>query len=163
MIKAYKMLLKVFEWLLCIFFAMLAAIVFLNIFCRFVLNNSLPWAEELSRFLLVWVTFVGAVIVNDKFGHVKLDLLSKTLHGKTLTLMELIVSLLSAWVLYILLRGGYTMMVESFDYLSPALKIPYGLINGIVPLCCLIMLLQTTVRCISLFRKLIDVGMTKEG
>jgi TRAP-type C4-dicarboxylate transport system permease small subunit len=161
--KAYNLLLRVFEWTLYAFFALLVIIVFFNVFSRFLLNNSLPWAEELSRFLLVWITFMGAVLVNNKFEHMRLDLLSQTLHGKTLVLVELIVSLLAAWILYILLRGGYTMTVESFDYLSPALKIPYGLINGIVPICCIIMFLQTAVRCISLLKRLVDSGLPKEG
>ncbi len=35
----------------------MAAVVILQVFCRYILNYSLFWSEELARFLLVWLTF----------------------------------------------------------------------------------------------------------
>ena len=31
----------------------------IQIFCRFVLNNSLTWSEELARFMFIWSTFLS--------------------------------------------------------------------------------------------------------
>jgi TRAP-type C4-dicarboxylate transport system permease small subunit len=148
--KAYAVMIKIFEWLLFILFALLVAVVFANIFSRSVLSNSLPWAEELSRFLFVWITFIGAVLVNKSFGHMRLDLLKQRLPGTASVLLEIAISLIAACVMYIMLRGGYSMMMENLDYLSPALEFPYGVINGVVPVCCGIMFLQTIARCFHL-------------
>lgn len=40
--------------------AIMALVVFLQVVYRFVLKSSLPWSEEVSRYLLVWITFIGA-------------------------------------------------------------------------------------------------------
>lgn len=40
--------------------AAMAGIVFVNVFCRFVLKFSLSWADEMAQVLMVWLTFLGA-------------------------------------------------------------------------------------------------------
>jgi TRAP-type C4-dicarboxylate transport system permease small subunit len=154
--KFYAAVIKCFEWILFALFALLIVVVFANIFSRSALRNSLPWAEELSRFLFVWITFIGAVLVNKNFGHMRLDLLVARLPKRLSILLEIVVSVLATAVMYIMLRGGYAMMMENLDYLSPALEFPYGIVNGVVPVCCAIMFLQTLVRCAILAKQLLQ-------
>ena len=40
--------------------AVMVALVFANVVGRYVFNRSFIWAEELSQYLMVWVTFLGA-------------------------------------------------------------------------------------------------------
>jgi TRAP-type C4-dicarboxylate transport system permease small subunit len=147
---AYRELLGLFEWFLFICFAVLVAVVFANVASRYVLHYSLAWAEELSRFLFVWITFIGSVIANDKFGHMRLNLLVTELPGPASTVLEIVVSVVATLTMLIMLVGGYSMMVDSIDYRSAALEIPYGVVNGVVPVCCAIMCGQTIVRAVSL-------------
>ncbi|TGC09931.1 hypothetical protein CRG93_04770 [Escherichia sp. E2593] len=37
-------------------------LIFINVMMRFIFNDSIDIAEELPRFLFVWMTFIGAVI-----------------------------------------------------------------------------------------------------
>lgn len=59
------------------FFALLAMVVLvvIQIFCRFVLNISVPWTEEMSRLCFVWVIFLGSAIVECDGGQVSTTLL----------------------------------------------------------------------------------------
>ena len=39
------------------------AIALLQVFCRYVLGDALPWPEEAVKFLFVWFVFLGAAMV----------------------------------------------------------------------------------------------------
>jgi len=51
------------QWIEYLLFGMgftMTIVVAVQVFFRYVLNQSLFWSEELARFLLVWLTFLGA-------------------------------------------------------------------------------------------------------
>ncbi|MBJ3763799.1 TRAP transporter small permease [Maribius pontilimi] len=54
-------------------FWVLAFVVFLQFFTRYVLNNSLGWTEEIARFLLIAVTFTGAMMAARKNTHIAVE------------------------------------------------------------------------------------------
>jgi len=66
-----------FQWddglVLSVFWA-LAFVVFLQFFTRYVLNNSLGWTEEIARFLLIAVTFLGAIMAVRRESHIAVEL-----------------------------------------------------------------------------------------
>lgn len=55
------------------FFWVLAFVVFLQFFTRYVLNNSFGWTEEIARFLLIGVTFTGSVMATRKHSHIAVE------------------------------------------------------------------------------------------
>ena len=57
----------------------LAGVVFLQFFTRYVLNDSLGWTEEIARFLLIVVTFLGGVMVARRQTHIAVELLYRYL------------------------------------------------------------------------------------
>lgn len=57
----------------------LAFVVFLQFFTRYVLNDSLGWTEEIARFLLIAVTFLGAIMAVRKQSHIAVELLYRYL------------------------------------------------------------------------------------
>lgn len=59
--------------------AVMVVLVVLNVFCRYVLNFSLVWAEEVSQYLMVWVAFLGAGLALRQGRHVAVELLQEQL------------------------------------------------------------------------------------
>jgi TRAP-type transport system small permease protein len=57
---------------LCLFWA-LAVVVFLQFFTRYVLNSSLGWTEEIARYLLIVVTFLGSAMAVRKRSHIAIE------------------------------------------------------------------------------------------
>ena len=64
------------DWLAMLVFWSLAFIVFLQFFTRYVLNDSLAWTEEIARYGLMWVTFIGGAMVTRSKTHIAVELLS---------------------------------------------------------------------------------------
>ncbi len=59
--------------LVLILFWVLAFIVFLQFFTRYILNDSIAWTEEIARFLLIGVTFIGSIMATRKQSHIAVE------------------------------------------------------------------------------------------
>lgn len=61
------------DYLVLVVFWLLAGVVFLQFFTRYVLNDSIGWTEEVARFLLITVGFVGSIIAVRKQSHIRVE------------------------------------------------------------------------------------------
>ncbi len=64
-------------WVALGFFWILGVTVFYQFFTRYVLNDSAAWTEEIARYLLIAVVFVGATIGVAKNNHIQVDFFYK--------------------------------------------------------------------------------------
>ncbi|GAB4467535.1 MAG: TRAP transporter small permease [Burkholderiaceae bacterium] len=82
------------DWIALALFWLLAAVVFLQFFTRYALNDSASWTEEIARYLLISTVFVGAAIAVRKNNHVQVDffyrVLPKPLTRALATLVDLV-------------------------------------------------------------------------
>jgi TRAP-type C4-dicarboxylate transport system permease small subunit len=47
--------------------------IILQIFSRYIMKNPLPWTEELARYLMIWMVFMGASCVIKKWDNIYVD------------------------------------------------------------------------------------------
>ena len=72
--KVLKFLDENLEKMLCvIFLALMSIIIVLQVFFRYVLNNSLSWSEELARYLFIWMIYVGISYGVKMHKHICVD------------------------------------------------------------------------------------------
>lgn len=66
------------RWLLIVLLLAMACIVFANVVLRYTTGDSIVWAEEVARHMMIWVTFLGAGLVLRFGGHVAIDNLHRS-------------------------------------------------------------------------------------
>lgn len=102
-------------------FWILFGIVFLQFFTRYVLNNSLGWTEEIARYFLILITFVGSVTAMRKGSHIAVEALliyvPREARHWTLVAVDGLVALFCgamAWYAYQLgaLAPGYMVSID---------------------------------------------------
>ena len=59
--------------------AVMVVLVFGNVVLRYGFNSGIPISEELSRWLLVWLTFLGAIVALREHAHLGVDTLVRAL------------------------------------------------------------------------------------
>ena len=66
---------RIEDWVTLAFFWVMAVIVFLQFFTRYALNNSIAWTEEIARYLLMCVGFLGGGLAVRKYSHIHVEFL----------------------------------------------------------------------------------------
>lgn len=82
---------KVTEWILGLCLLSMVIMVFGNVVLRYVFNSGITISEEMSRFVFVWLTFIGAVVAMREGAHLGVDTLVSRL-GRTGKLVCLVLS-----------------------------------------------------------------------
>jgi len=101
-------LLIVCKYLIILLVAVIAAILIAAVFYRYGLNSALPWAEESSKYLMVWLTFLGTPVALRHFGHINIDLLLKVLPPRLQQFFYLLVSLIICFTMAIIFLKGWS-------------------------------------------------------
>jgi TRAP-type C4-dicarboxylate transport system permease small subunit len=128
------------DWIAFVLFWGLAFIVFLQFFTRYVLNDSLSWTEEIARYGLMWVTFIGGAIVTRKKLHIAVELLSNVMQpGRRRTLLFALIDSITLGFLGLLAYFS-VLIVERMHYQRMTVfELPMSLVYGGVGLGCFLM------------------------
>jgi TRAP-type C4-dicarboxylate transport system permease small subunit len=78
-----------------------------QVLLRTLFDTPLSWPEELSQFLFVWCSALGAIGAYKRHGLVRLDLLTRGLSGRAQAALEYLCVLLTAVFLAVLGWKGY--------------------------------------------------------
>lgn len=123
----------IYKYILILLTLFMFVIVGANVFSRFVLNSSLGWADELARFVFIWISFLGAVYAYTTDDHVGLNfVVAKIPSARIQNLINIISDLLILLVVGFISYYGY-IVATSATNVSPALYIPMSLVYSVVP------------------------------
>lgn len=62
--------------------AIMVVLVFGNVVLRYFFNSGITWSEEMSRYLFIWLTFLGAIGAYKNKEHLGVDMVIKRLPNK---------------------------------------------------------------------------------
>ena len=116
---------------------LMVVFVFLNVVLRTFFNSGLTWSEELSRYLFVYVTYIGAISAMRANGHLGVDTLISRMKPQVQMVMYVVSQSLIAVIMGIQIHGSYKMVIQNTASKTAALGIPYsvlyfaGIITGV--------------------------------
>ena len=94
---------RLLEWVIVLLLALLVVLVFGNVVLRYAANSGITVSEELSRWLFVWMTFLGAIVAIKEHAHLGTDMLVGRLgpQGKRICLVTgQALMLYTTWLLF---------------------------------------------------------------
>ncbi len=106
LVRMNSALLLVCRYLIILIVGAIALHLIASVVFRYGLDNALSWAEESSKYLMVWLTFLGTPIALRHFGHINIDFLINLLPARLEQFMYFIVSVVIAFTMSIVLWKG---------------------------------------------------------
>ncbi|TXT38016.1 MAG: tripartite ATP-independent periplasmic transporter DctQ [Comamonadaceae bacterium] len=106
--------------------AVMVALVFGNVVMRYAFNSGFTVSEELSRWLFVWLTFLGAVVALRDNAHLGTDMLVGHLDAAGKRLAMGISLLLMMFCLVLIFKGTYEQFLVNKDSESPVMEVSMG-------------------------------------
>ena len=126
--KLSDLLYRTIEVLLVLCITTMMGMVFLNVVLRYGFNSGITVSEEGSRFLFIWLTFLGAFLAMKGKGHIGVDTLIKHLPmlGKRICAIVSDVLVLMCCVLFFV--GSWRQTVINLRVASPVMEVPMAII-----------------------------------
>ena len=135
-------------------FTILIGACVLQVFTRFVLNDSLSWTEELARYAFIWSNFLGAAVCTQKGSHATVTAITDNLPPKAKLISRFLVSLVVILISFVLIRYGFKVAFAVRSQLSPALRLSMGFVYGAAPVSGLFILFYSGVQLYNSVREL---------
>lgn len=110
-----------------------------NVTMRYVLAQSIVWADEAARAGFIWLTFLGAALAVAGKAHLAIDTVVEMVPTPVRRVLVGLGNLGALAFFALLLIGGYEQVVDNLGQLSPALRIPLGYVYAVVPISAVLM------------------------
>lgn len=111
----------------------MALVVAVQVFCRYVLNYSLFWSEELARYLLVWLSFLGASVAYYRRAHPGIDVVVTLLPDPLKRSVAVGIHIVSLAFFSIMVWYGCQFSYFVRLQITPALYLPRWIVYVIIP------------------------------
>jgi TRAP-type C4-dicarboxylate transport system permease small subunit len=127
------------DWLCFFVFWALAGIVFLQFFTRYVLNDSVAWTEEIARYGLIWITFLGGVMVTRRNNHIAVVLAPNLLPAPAARFLLAVVDVLTFTFLALLSYFSVLIFERMQFQRMTIVDLPMSYVYGAVLVGCFLM------------------------
>lgn len=131
--KAEHIFIAANRWALILILAAMSIVVFANVVLRYVTNYSIVWAEELARYLMIWMTFLGAGLVLRFGGHVAIDSVHHMLPRRAAQVLRVGLALLMIAFFSTMAWQGYDYMQRARFQTTPALRLSFAHVYAVFP------------------------------
>lgn len=144
------------EYVCTLLFVVMASVTFFQVVGRYVFGKSYFWAEELARFSMVWIAFLGAAVAVSLKAHTRIDFFINLLPPKPRKFVEMFDNI--ACFAFIVLVTYYSIDIVkiSMRNLSTGLRVPLGYVYIALPVSGVLMMVYFLVQIFSITKNTND-------
>jgi len=133
--KARKALDWVSEKLSILIIAVMVVLVTWQVVTRYIFSSPVPWSEQLSKYLFVWLVLINGAYMFGKHGHMKVAFFQELLPQKIQRWLNIFIELVVImFALAVLLYGGVMALRLGIAQTDAALGISMGYVYAALPL-----------------------------
>jgi TRAP-type C4-dicarboxylate transport system permease small subunit len=154
--RLLRKLIAVLEWWSVLLLVLMVALVCVGVFCRYVLGASLAWYDEFASYLLVWLTFYGAIVASHRNRHIGFEVIVDRFEATPRRIIDAVSEGFVIVFQAVLLYYGWELLQKMGD--ERAVSLPWvkmGWIYSVMPIAGGLMLLISATR-------LIDIALGRE-
>jgi TRAP-type C4-dicarboxylate transport system permease small subunit len=140
--RIFSRFIVILEWWAMLLLVLMVVLVCLGVFFRYVLGASLAWYDEFASYLLVWLTFYGAVAASYHNRHIQFETLLERLMPDSRRKLQIIAELFVLGFQVVLFYYGWLLTQKMGDETAVSLVwIKMGWVYSVLPITGAIMLL----------------------
>lgn len=149
---------RIIKWLdnniervtLLILLAVMTIVTVLQVFMRYVMENSLSWSEELARFCFIWLVYIGISYGVKRAKHVRVEAILSVLKRRGKFVINLIANVLFLYFAIYATYYGFSIMnsIQATGQTAPALGIPMSIMYLGMPIGMLLTIIRLVQRII---------------
>ena len=125
---------RLLEFLIAAGLATMVVLVFGNVVLRYAFNSGITMSDEVSRWLFVWITFLGAIVALKEHGHLGMDMVVARLSPAGRRACLVAGHLLMLYVTWLLFQGSLAQTRINLDVSAPTTGAPVAIFyaSGVV-------------------------------
>lgn len=122
------------RWALILLLTAMSVIIFTNVALRYITHQSLEWAEEVARHMMIWLTFLGAGPVLRYGGHIAVENLQDSMPKTAAMLVRACVALLLFAFFGFMVWYGWLYMERTMFQMTAVTQLPFAYIYSAMPI-----------------------------
>jgi len=133
---------NIMKYIISAFFIVLAILVVLQVITRFVINYPLSWSEEIARYLMIYIVFIGSGLAMRRQQHIAIDFILETVSPKNKRRLNIIILWICAVFFTVLCYFGLQLTLIVIGQATPTLQFSMAWAYAAIPIGSLLMLLN---------------------
>jgi len=110
--------------------------IFMQVIFRYMIQSALPWSEELARYAMIYLTFIGVSAGTKSGAHFSVTAIVDVLPAKLRKYVNMAEHTISTvlFSVYLIMSAQMVMSIYSTHQLTPAMQLPIFIIYLSLPL-----------------------------
>ena len=149
--RIFRRFIDLVEWWAMFLLVLMVVLVCLGVFFRYALGSSLAWYDEFASYLLVWLTFYGAIVASYHGRHIAFEMIVDRFTRNTKRMVEAFAELFVLGFQVVLFYYGWRLTQKMGDETAVSLVwVKMGWVYSVLPITGGVMLVISVQRLLQL-------------